>query len=230
VSVTIQPTIVDDPDRASFFDELFEQWRREASESPPSIDDFAEMLVHIRANAALDRDIFSKSQPPDGLTAGLRSLRAVLIFLEKQRWLWEAGDLAPLLRLKNALDDLTDGKGSDLLKPAKKNGRPGVGRQRGTLQALAAQTLNVAIAAGEDIDHAAGRIARELKRGHPDIGIVNAETIKNWRQRQKQGPGAGAPDHVVNKFKAPLNGFPDEPKRRFEILLKALANPGGVIG
>ena len=224
------PPTAHDPKPDSSFDELFEQWRREASEFPPRLDDFAEMLAHIRTNAAFDRDIFSKQEPPDELTPALGCLRAVLIFLEKQRWLWEAGDLAPLLRLKNALEDLTDGKGADLLKPAKKNGRPGVGRERGILYALAAQTLNAAIAAGQDADHAAGRIARALMRGHPDIGKVEAKTIKNLRQRLKQGPGFGAPEHVVRKFKAPLNGFPDEPKRRFEILLKALANPGGVIG
>jgi hypothetical protein len=146
------PPSVDDVDRASSFDELFEQWQREASESPPNIDDFAEMLAHIRANAAFDRDIFSKSQPPDELTAGLRSLRAVLIFLEKQRWLWEAGDLTPLLRLKAALEDLTVGKGSDLLKPAKKNGRPPDGSQKGLIQATAARALSEFIAAGDDMN------------------------------------------------------------------------------
>jgi hypothetical protein len=223
MKVTLRTPIIDDLDRASFFDELFEQWRREASESPPNIDDFAEMLVHIRANAALDRDIFSKSQPPDELTGGLRSLQAILIFLEKQRWLWEAGDLAPLLRLKGALDDLAAGNGSDLLKPSKKSGRPADGSRKDLIKAIAARTLQEFIEAGVDVEYAARRVAKALQARRREIGDnVDWKTIVEWRQRLMRKPGRGASKLAVQRFRAPLgNTFPKTPKERGEALLKA---------
>jgi hypothetical protein len=132
--------------------------------------------------------------------------------------------------LKAALEDLTVGKGSDLLKPAKKNGRPPDGSQKGLIQATAARALSEFIAAGDDMNQAAGRIARALCAGHRDMGEVKAQTVVNWRERLMRGPGRGASKLAVQRFLAPLKGFPDMPKERGEILLKALATPGGVIG
>lgn len=227
MSVTSPPHTAD-AERAS----PWEQWRREASDSPPNIDDFAEMMADIRLHAALDRTEFSKLEPPDELCAALACLQAVLSFLQKQPGLMERKDLAPLLRLNGALNDLAGGKPSNLLKPARKPG--GKGGNTGDnitykfIKAIAARTLSELITAGEDINQSAGRIARALKAGRRDMGHVNAATVVNWRERFEQGPGAGAQADAMEQYRMPTPG--DTPKERGENLLKALAQRGGAIG
>ena len=49
----------DNAERDAAFAKLFEQWQREAREFPPSLDDVAEMMAHIRAYGVFDRDVFS---------------------------------------------------------------------------------------------------------------------------------------------------------------------------
>ena len=121
----------DDAKRDAAAAGLFEQWLREARESPPSLDDLSEMMANIRVYAAFDRDVCSKWEPPDELLAVQGCLLAVLRFLEKQPALMERGDLAPLMRLNAALSDLGVGKVANFLKPArKKTGRPSVGSRR----------------------------------------------------------------------------------------------------
>jgi hypothetical protein len=221
--------MVDDAERDAAFAKFFEQWQ---PESPPSPDDVAELLAHIRATAAVDRNVWLKREPPDELSAVQGCLLAVLRFLEKQPGLMERGDLSPLLRLNAALSDLTVGIVSDLLKPRKKKrGRPGVGSQRQILQATAARALSELIEAADDQDQAASRIARALKGKRRDMGEVTAATVVNWRERLMQGPGPGASEEAVQQYRMPLpDHFGETPKLRGEALLKKLAQRGDAIG
>jgi hypothetical protein len=221
-----------DAGRDATFAKLFEQWQREAREFPPSLDDVAEMMAHIRACAAFDRDVFSKWEPPDQLAAAQGCLRAVLVFLQKQSGLVERGDLAPLLRLNGALSDLAVGRVSDLLKPAKKKaGRRGVSSQREFLQAMGARTLSELVEAGDDLDLAASRVARALQAKRRDMSDVSAATVVNWRERLRQGPGRGASEEAVQQYNMSLpDRFGATPRLRGEALLKALAKRGDAIG
>lgn len=222
--------MVDDPERDAAFAKLFEQWQREVPEPLPSPDDVAEMIAYIRANAAVDREVWSKREPPDELSAVQGCLVGVLRLLEKQPGLMERGDLAPLLRLNGALSDLTVGRVSTLFKPAKKAGRP-VSSQRELLQAIAARALSELIQAGEDRDQAASRIARALKAKRRDMSDVSATTVVNWRQRLMQGPGPGASEDAAQQYCMPLpDHFGETPKSRGEALLKKLARRGDAIG
>jgi hypothetical protein len=193
VSVTIRPTIVDDVELA-ILDALFRQRMQEVRQSPPDLVDVANMIAVISAAATRERDKVSKGETPDEREAVELCLQAVLQFLRKQPRFMERGDIAPLLRLHAALSDLSIGKTSDLLKPAKKlkSGSPGDGITRKFIKAIAARALSEFIKAGEDINHSASRIARALKSGRRDMGHVNAETVVNWRERFEQGEGAGA--------------------------------------
>lgn len=223
--------MVDDPERDAAFAKLFEQWQREVPESLPSPDDVAEMIAHIRANAAVDREVWSKREPPDELSAVQGCLLGVLLLLEKQPGLMERGDLAPLLRLNAALSDLGVGKVATFLKPAKKIGRPSVGSRREILQALAARALSELIEAGDDQDQAASRIVRALKAKRRDMGDVSAATVVNWRERLIQGPGRGASEEAVQQYNMSLpDRFDETPRLRGEALLKALAKRGDAIG
>jgi hypothetical protein len=210
---------------------LFEQWQREVPEPLPNPDDVAEMIAHIRANAAVDREVWSKREPPDVLTAVQGCLVGVLRLLEKQPGLMERGDLAPLLRLNGALSDLTVGKVSNLFKPAKKKAGRHVSSQHELLQAMAARTLSELIEAGDDKDQAASRIARALKVRRSDMGDVSAATVVNWRERLIQGPGRGASEEAVQQYNMSLpDRFGETPRLRGEALLKALAKRGDAIG
>jgi hypothetical protein len=208
----------------------WEQWRREASESPPNIDDFAKMMADIRVHAARDRQFFPRLEPPDKLLAALACLQAVLSFLQCQPGLMERQDLAPLLRLNSALNDLTVGKGSELLKPVKRTrgGHPGDGATRDFLKGKAARALSELIEAKENPVESAGRVARALKANRHDMGKVNAETVVNWRERLMQGKGPGASEYAILAFQDPVPG--DTPKARGEFLLTALTKRGGAVG
>jgi hypothetical protein len=171
VSVTIRPAIVDDVELA-ILDALFRQRMQEVCQSPPELVDVFEMIAVISAAATRERDKVSKGETPDEREAVELCLQAVLKFLMKQPRLMERGDIAPLLRLNAALCDLSIGKTSDLLKPAKKlkSGSPGDGITHKFIKAIAARALSEFIEAGENNKQAARRIARALKVGRRGMG------------------------------------------------------------
>jgi hypothetical protein len=229
MNVTSPPPASDDAEQLVLVTPL-QRCLLEVGRTPPRLADVAEMIAMISAYAEFERAALSKGELPNERETVELCLTAVLQFLRKQPWFMERGDIAPLLRLHAALCDLSIGKTSDLLKPAKKfkSGSPGDGITRKFIKAIAARALSEFIKAGEDINHSASRIARALKSGRRDMGHVKAETVVNWRERFEQGEGAGAQEDAIEQYRMPAPG--DTPKERGENLLKALDQRGGAIG
>ncbi|MDQ6702870.1 MAG: hypothetical protein M3Z96_07085 [Pseudomonadota bacterium] len=111
----------------------------------------------------------------------------------------KGGDLAPLIRLHAAIIDLANGRQSDLFVPvSKKPGLPGKGVAHAAVQGIAARALAELVDSGEPVKQAAGKVANALRKGRKDMRNVTWETVKNWRSRLDEGPGArGTPEDAL---------------------------------
>jgi hypothetical protein len=144
----------------------------------------------------------------------------------------EGGHLAPLMRLLAAIVDLANGRQSDLFVPViKKPGNPGKGVAHTALQGLAARALAELVDSGEPVKQASDKVANALRKGRKDMRNVTGETVKNWRARLDEGPGArGAPDDALQHYIAPLPADWSTSRIRGENLLKALRERGEALG
>jgi hypothetical protein len=217
--------------------ELMKKWREAALRDlpPPNElrENFADLIAAMRWASELDRIGAANKDLPDKLTSTEYMLRALLTCFLTVPTLLKDGHLAPLMRLKAAIVDLADGRQSDLFKPLIKNvGHPGKGTAHTAIQGLAARALDELVDSGEPVKQASDRVADAVRKGRRDMRDVTGVTVRNWRARLEEGPGArGVQVAAWQHYRAPLP--PDlggTSKIRGESLLKALRERGEVFG
>jgi hypothetical protein len=211
--------------------ELMKKWHEAALRDLPSPQDVADLIVSLRWAAELDRIGAANKELPDRLTSieyMLRSLRACLSTVPV---LMEDGALAPLARLHTEIVDLAKGHKSKLFVPiTTKPGNQGKGTAQDCIQGMAARALSEFIDAGEPAKQSADRIAQALRKGRRDMRDITGDTVKNWRARLNEGPGArGVSQDALNHYLAPLD-IGSTPKARGEALIKAFRHRGEAIG
>lgn len=215
--------------------ELMKKWREAALRDlpPPQIlaEDFADLIAAMRCAFELDRIGAANKDLPDGLTSIERMIMALLTCFSTIPVLREDGALAPLMRLHAAIVDLAAGRQSELFVPViKKPGNPGKGVAHAAVQGFAARALTELVDSGEPVEQAADRVARAVREGRKDMGDVAGKTVKHWRARCKEGPGArGVPDDALEHYRATLDIYGTS-KSRGEYLLKALRERGELLG
>ena len=70
-----------------------------------------------------------------------------------------------------------------------------------------------------------------MRKGRKDMRDVTGETVKNWRARLDEGPGArGAPEDALKHYLAQIDDIGSTSKMRGEYLLKALLERGESLG
>jgi hypothetical protein len=217
--------------------ELMKKWREAAlRDLPPPQDlaeDFADLIAAMRWASELDRIGATNKELPDRLTSTEYMLRSLLHCFLTIPTLLKGGHLAPLMRLKAAIVDLANGRQSDLFVPViKKPGAPRKSAVHAFVQGMAARTLAELVDSGEPVKQASNRVANAVRNGRKDMRDVTGDTVKNWRARLDEGPGArGAPDDALQHYLAPLPlDFGSTSKMRGENLLKMLRERGETIG
>lgn len=202
-------------------------WRAEAKANPPNPDDWAHLIGMLRLAAELDRHgAKHPDEPGAAIGASECALDAVVKFLQKQPYLNLRGEaVAPLVRLRLALRDVTEGRAPPMFKTvgaARRN--PGRGQAEMMIQGLAAKALSEFIEAGTAPKVAAARIATALQgAAQRRMGKIDAKTVINWRNRLMQGPGPGSPPMALAHFKAPVeSGLGETASAKAESLLKVL--------
>lgn len=209
-------------------------WEEVLRDLPPPQDlaeNFADLIVALRWASELDRKGAANKELPDRLTSTEYMIRSLLTCFLTIPTLLKGGHLAPLLRLQAAIVDLAAGRQSDLFVPViKKPGNPGKGAAHAALQGFAARALAELVDSGEPVRQASDRIANALRKGRKNMRDVTGDTVKNWRARLDEGPGArGTPDDALQHYLAPLPlDFGSTSKMRGEMLIKVLRERGDI--
>jgi hypothetical protein len=189
---------------------------REALTARPKASDWAVLVASLYWAVEADRRAIAATNAPPGSTAARIALKAVIQFLEKQPCVMQRGASMPLIELQGALVDLAAGRVSQLLKPiVKPPYNPGKGHHDSLRMGMAAKAMSLLMDGGIREDAAALRVARA-------IGI-ESRTVRNWRNRLKEGPGPGAPQEAVRHYKEALPPWPGStPIQQAERVLELL--------
>jgi hypothetical protein len=186
--------------------------------------------VTLRCIAEIERRGLRNAELPPGVTGPERAQRAVLRFLQQQDCVMQHNAAAPILRLNSAISDLADGRVSPMFRPV--NRRPGrrtTSRVEALIMGMAARAMSELMEAGATLDEAARQVAQAIRAGGV-IGHkkISAATVKNWRARIMEGPGAAPPEAIAH-FREPL--WPDATAaRRGKNLLTVLRQAGARLG
>jgi hypothetical protein len=215
--------------------EFMKKWRQAALRDLPPTDElrenFADLIAAMCWASELDRIGAANKELPDKLTSTEYMLRALLVcFLEIPTL---QNNLGPLMRLKAEIVDLANGRQSELFVPViKKPGAPRKSTVHAFVQGMTARTLDELVDSGEPVKQASERVANALRKGRKDLRDVTGDTVRNWRARLEEGPGAsGAPDDAWQHYRAPLPpDFGSTSKMRGENLLKMLRNGFPALG
>ena len=162
---------------------------------------------------------------PAGFMAAESAVDAILVYLQGCDGLMQAGAIAPVLRLRSALRDLQEGRQPDLLRPRSRGGRPDTDHRKAAVIGLAARAMTELIASGLPVTAAAGKVCDAMRSGRA-IGwqSVKPTTIRNWRSRCEEGPGADIAPEAIRHYREPLPpGMGDTPGVRANNLLAVLS-------
>jgi hypothetical protein len=210
-----------------------EKWRAEALRNLPSPEDWANLVAYLRWENELAQRRIQMPNVPEGFTAAERSLRVVILFLQRHPVLMCEKGIAPLIHLHGAMVDVASGTAPPLFQPkVKRTGRPRKGVRADVIQAFAARAMSELIEAGDSVPEAATKVANALRKGRPaDLGNLEPKTVKNWRNRILAGIGDGASADAISLYKQPLPPeFGLTHRDVGENLLKQLSERGSEIG
>lgn len=159
-------------------------------------------LLQIAEN---EREGLEYEGAPPGFMASEAALHAVLTFLQSSDGLMRAGAVVPVLRLRAAVRDLQEGRQPALLKPRSRGGRPGTDHRSATIIGFAARALDELVTSGAAVNDAARTVCECMRKGRA-IGwqAIKPATIKNWRNRCREGEGADIAPLAIKHFREPL--------------------------
>jgi hypothetical protein len=166
---------------------------------------------------------------PENLGTIARYNQALMELIEANPWLKEMGLHQPIVRLQLAITDVARGNQPELFKPVVKRSRdkPLPSAEVDIVKGQAARVLDLLIQSGEDVSSAAAKIARELRASRvTGADKINAETIKNWRNRHREGADADGVTVVsLRHFTGELPAMAGQsPKEQAEWILRNLRN------
>ena len=99
----------------------------------------------------------------------------------------ENGELVPLMHLQAQLNDLERGIVGALVQPTSVVGRPGKSSALQGLEVFLVLCVDLLVKAGEKLDLACSRVAREArKQGFEFPGDNDAKTLKEWRYEKSK--------------------------------------------
>lgn len=166
---------------------------------------------------------------PEKLGTIARYNQALMELIEANTWLKQMGLHQPIAELQLAITDIARGNEPELFKPVVKRSRnrplPSAGAD--VVKGQAARVLDLLILSGEEASEAARRIARALQAGGViGAGRITASTIKNWRNRHKEGVGAdGVNSLSLSHFTGEIPAMAGQsPKEQAEWILRNLRN------
>jgi hypothetical protein len=159
--------------------------------SPPSDDEWREMVAHLRFALHRQQRGFSNIGLTVQQSAAAAFANTLAMLFLSMPGMKDEGLHQPLALLVTAFNDLAAGTVPDLFKPLlKPSGRHRAQQIDDIIKGKAARILELLIQGGAQRDEAATRISRTIKRskvrGHTK---VTPTTIIKWRERCNEGEG-----------------------------------------